>query len=398
MKILTFSALLLMNLAAFAQSDSFIDSFRDGKLILGLRFRVEHVDLDRLEETATAMTLRTNLGYETAAWRGIQLLAEVENVLAVDDEKYNSTENGVTDRPVVPDPEDTELNRLQLSYQVADGHKLTLGRQRIILDDARFVGNVGWRQNEQTYDAVRYSAKRERMTGDVIYMANVNRIFGDSHPVNSDFRMQSFLGNVSYQVNDALKVTGFGYFFEFENAEALSHRVLGLRATGQYPPKEKLAFTYELSFADQQDWQNDFANMDSQYHKASFGGKISRWHVSANYEMLGEGNNGPAFLTPLATLHAFNGWADVFLNTPDSGLKDYFVQVKFKGDNLTFVLAEHHFRSDRFDREFGNELDAMLTGKFSKKFAWGAKLAVFDQSDSSSNDVAKGWAWVAYKY
>src|SRR3546814_7541468 len=35
------------------------------------------------------------------------------------------------------------------------GTVLTVGRQRISLDDQRFVGSVGWRDNEQTFDVVR---------------------------------------------------------------------------------------------------------------------------------------------------------------------------------------------------------------------------------------------------
>ena len=43
--------------------------------------------------------------------------------------------------------------------------------------------------------------------------------------------------------------------------------------------------------------------------------------VKAAYESL-EGNGARGFSTPLATLHAFQGWADVFLNTPADGVDD----------------------------------------------------------------------------
>ena len=57
--------------------------------------------------------------------------------------------------PVVADPESYEINRLQLTNTSIIDTTITLGRQRIVLDDHRFVGNVGWRQNEQTFDALR---------------------------------------------------------------------------------------------------------------------------------------------------------------------------------------------------------------------------------------------------
>ena len=65
---------------------------------------------------------------------------------------YNSTTNGKTTYPAVADPETYEINRLQLTNTRIPMTTVTLGRQRIVLDDQRFVGNVGWRQNEQTFD------------------------------------------------------------------------------------------------------------------------------------------------------------------------------------------------------------------------------------------------------
>lgn len=397
MKQMVLFALLSLPIFSLAEPANFVESVRDGKLIFGLRFRAEFVDFDSFDKDATAFTLRTNLGYETATWRGLQFLAEFENVFALDDDGYNSTDNGVTNRPVVADPEDTEINRVHLTYQISDGQQLTLGRQRVILDDARFVGNVGWRQNEQTYDAVRYAAKGERFQSDLIYIANVNRIFGENHPTNSDFRMASFLGNLSYEVSDSLKLSGFAYFLEFENAAALSHRVLGVRGSGQYPAKAKSAITYAFSYADQQDWQNDLVERDSDYVMASVGGKFDRWSVSGHYEVLGAGDSGPAFATPLATLHGFNGWADVFLNTPANGLEDLFVKVGLKLERLNLVLVQHHFSAEEGSATYGTETDFLITGKFNNRLSWGGKAALYD-SDELATDITKVWAWLAFSY
>jgi len=46
------------------------------------------------------------------------------------------------------------------------------------------------------------------------------------------------------------------------------------------------------------------------------------------YEVL-EGNGAIGFATPLATLHAFNGWADMFLTTPANGLKDLYFRASY---------------------------------------------------------------------
>ena len=48
----------------------------------------------------------------------------------------------------------------------------------------------------------------------------------------------------------------------------------------------------------------------------------------AGYEVLeGAPTGGLAFVTPLATLHKFQGWADKFLATPASGIEDAYIAV-----------------------------------------------------------------------
>ena len=78
---------------------------------------------------------------------------------------------------VVADPENIELNRLQLQYK-GKAVTVTVGRQRINLDDQRFVGAVGWRQNEQTFDAARIEAKIGPVSLDGTYAISQRTIWG----------------------------------------------------------------------------------------------------------------------------------------------------------------------------------------------------------------------------
>ena len=75
----------------------------------------------------------------------------------VGNELYNSTRNGITDRPVVADPTGTDVNQALILYRGIDSTLIRAGRQRINLDNQRFVGAVGWRQNDQTYDGISLS-------------------------------------------------------------------------------------------------------------------------------------------------------------------------------------------------------------------------------------------------
>ena len=57
-----------------------IEAIAAGKPILELRPRYENVDQANLARDAEAFTLRTHLGWETAAWNGFKALVELEDV------------------------------------------------------------------------------------------------------------------------------------------------------------------------------------------------------------------------------------------------------------------------------------------------------------------------------
>ena len=79
-----------------------------GKAHLDFRYRLESVDQDPFSRDATASTLRSRLNYQTGELRGFSAFVEADNVTVIgDDDAYNSTVNGVTNRPVIVDPEYT---------------------------------------------------------------------------------------------------------------------------------------------------------------------------------------------------------------------------------------------------------------------------------------------------
>jgi hypothetical protein len=71
----------------------------------------------------------------------------------------------------------------------------------------------------------------------------------------------------------------------------------------------------------------------------------------------------------MATLHKFNGWADLFLTTPAGGLEDVYAGVtkvfpKFHG--LVANVTWHDFHSDTGHLHYGEEWDASLGLKLGK--------------------------------
>ena len=151
-------ALLALS-APLAQAEDISQLFNDGKLILDARYRYEHVDQDNTLDHANAQTLRTRVGFQTGKWYGLSGLIEADNTSRIGDASYNNTRNGQRNYSVVADPDGSEINQALLRYDFAQGN-LVVGRQRINLDNQRFVGGVAWRQNEQTYDGLLGSSSR----------------------------------------------------------------------------------------------------------------------------------------------------------------------------------------------------------------------------------------------
>src|SRR5690606_15755501 len=159
------------------------------------------------------VTMRLRLGGEVKAG-GFSFLAEGEGTLPLVDD-FNDTlpGNGVEPYSIVADPENIELNRLQLAYRQG-GFGLTVGRQRIILDSARFVGNVGWRQNEQTFDAVRGEAKFGPVALDATYAISQRTVFGVYSPTEY-FDGNMVLLNAAANVKP-VKLTAFAYLLDYD--------------------------------------------------------------------------------------------------------------------------------------------------------------------------------------
>eukprot|EP01042_Synura_sphagnicola_P005999 gene5999-7650_t len=168
------SAIALSGGVAHAE-DTVAEALAASKPILESSLRSENVSQFGIANKATALTWRNRIGFQSGDFHNFKLLVEFENVSALDSH-YNSTLNGNITYPTVLDPTVTELNRAQLVWTPDGATTVTAGRQRIILDDARFIGNVGWRQDEQTMDGLRLDTTRGRVKLTAAYIPRINRV------------------------------------------------------------------------------------------------------------------------------------------------------------------------------------------------------------------------------
>lgn len=375
--------------------EDFFDALVSGKVSLNMRARAEIADQDGLQ-TSQAYTLRTRLGYKTQAYSGLQFYIEMEDVSSPNDDLYNAAGlNGQPTKTVVADPEVTELNQFWVNYAVpVDGMKLDVksGRQVIALDDQRFIGHVGWRQDNQTFDAINVKTNLgiDGLSATYAYLWQINRIFAES----ADFDSDSHLFNLSYDVDDIGKVTGFVYLLDFEgDSPANSSQTYGVRLAGKKPVGDNgYQLAYQASVAFQQDYADNPTDYDATYYMVDAGLIIPDvGTVGAGYEVLGSDDGAFGFRTPLATGHKFNGFADVFLVTPADGLEDFYVY--FKPANLPAglkgMLAYHYFSGNDSIGKFGQEVNAVLTKKLRDNLTAGAKYSYFFGDEPGFADRAR---------
>lgn len=369
--------------------------------IVDTRLRFEHVDQDLIANEADALTLRARLGFETGKVWNTALLAEGEFVVPIGSD-YNSTTNGKSSYPVVADPESYELNRLQLTNTSIPDTTITLGRQRILLDDQRFVGNVGWRQNEQTFDAVRLVNRSvPNLTLDLTYVSRVNRVFGKESP-QGRYEGDSWLTNISYLFPTG-QLTAFAYRLEFEPGAAAptavldSSRTFGLRLCGERQAGS-VKIGYTASRARQRDHADNPLRFDLDYVLAELNVTYGRLSVGGGIEML-EGDGVKGFTTPLATLHKFQGWADRFSTTPPDGIDDRYVSAGLTTkagplDALSAVAIYHRYESQRGSLEYGSETNLLLQARWQR---WSAALKYADyDAEAWLTDTAKWWVQLEY--
>jgi len=381
-----------------ADAANLAEAFTNGKISLNLRLRYEGVEQTGLKD-ADALTLRTRLGFTTAPWLGFKAMLEAEDVRAADGDSYNQAglNPGGAGKAVIADPELTEINQAWLAFTTGQTTG-TLGRQRLVLDNARFIGDVAWRQNMQTFDAFVLQDKTlTKTTLTYAYLQQINRVFGPDHP-QGKWASSSNLFNASYAGLPAGTLTGYAYLLDFSSSPANSCATYGASFAGTTKLTADASFTYRAEAATQSDYGASTLSYDTHYTVLEAGLAWKPAGFTLGYEVLGSDHN-VGFKTPLATLHAFNGWADLFLTTPAAGLRDTYAKLtaNLPGE-CPLVAFYHQFDSDAGSIDFGHEFDLSLSHKFGKRVTALVKYADFHRESLLYPNVKKVWAQVEFVY
>ncbi|WP_136805691.1 alginate export family protein [Desulfosediminicola flagellatus] len=376
-----------------------------GQITFNLRYRYEYVDQKGLKSTS-ADPIRLRLGYLTPKFSGFQAFAEFEGNTPVFADDYNDTTNDKTEYAVIADPSEGEINQGWLSYESIPDSMVKAGRQRLLLDNQRFVGAVGWRQMEQTFDAVNiFNTSIGNFAADASFIWNVRNI------ISADVRMQSPLLNLKYTFKGIGSLTGYGYWLDYDDPDnsgpfpyAFSTQTFGLRFNGQTMVAENsLKLLYTAEYASQSDYSDNPEDYTTNYYHLIGGITVPKSNSlvtditgKIGYEVLGS-DNGVSFKTPLGTNHVFNGWADQFLTVPPEGLNDIYASLSSIIAGIKVDLIYHDLQSDKGDSKYGTEFDMMLTKKFGSHYTLQAAYANYN-ADEYKTDTEKFWLQFTVAY
>lgn len=394
---------------------------------IDIRLRYEHVKMDEplaapiTEDTADAFTIRTRLGYTTGKWNEIDGQIEYEGLSILGNDDFNSFNNGEVEFPVVADAKDNEVNQVWVRYAGLPKTQIKHGRQRILLDNQRFVGNVGWRQTEMTYDATLLTSTLvPKTTFTYANLSNIHsfRFFNydvDPSPEvatlvpDNEVDVQGQLINASVAAIDKkLLLTGYAYLLDFDQLPAgpparlfQDTQTMGLRVTGTLPVKT-LALSYALEYADQQDYKDAPSTVDAAYLLVEAALAKGKLKGTLGYEVL-EGDGIYSFQTPLATAHAFQGWADQFLITPLGGLVRSYASINATVGKVAMTAIYHRFESDEGSVDFGDEIDLLVSYPLIESLVLSAKFAAYSADEfpvvaGSAVDTTKTWVYAEYKF
>ena len=390
--------LLLPAVASAADGETTLaDAITGGSATAAVRYRYEFVDQDGFDDDAHASTARLRLDYRTAKSRGWSAFAEFDHVFHVVARDFNSgagTSPGRAAYPVVADPSGSDLNQLYLRYDAGTDWTLRAGRQRILLDNQRFVGNVGWRQNEQTYDALTLATSAVSDTElTYVYVNQVRRIFGDRVGAGKE-RVDGHLLNARIRLNDDWFAVPYLYHVDYDDvsSSANSTSTFGIRVEGNVEAASG-AIRLAAEAATQSDAGNNPVGFDAEYFHADITwARPQDLGFGIGIELLGgNADAGAAFRTPLATLHKFQGWADQFLATPDTGIRDLYASLSYPAGDWTLAAIFHDFSAETGGDDYGTELDLSASWTIDKRYGMLFKAAFFASDSAAFADTTKAW-------
>jgi len=429
---------------------TFLDSIKDGKPMTNFRLRYESIDQEAFQpapnstqklDNTHAFTLRSLIGWQTAPFHNFSFAAQLTDVHEFNhnfnDRRENLSEPGKANYANIVDPSFTDVNQLFVDWTGIKNTRVRLGRQQVNLDNVRFIGDIGFRQNMQVFDGV--SVLNKSIPDTEIFAAHFDQV----RQINTELRQGDIeIVNAKYRISPSESLVGYAYLVDVANlgqnngnplavstaaqggnglgtsqdlvktaTTDASSKTFGLRLDGVRKIDDNWKVLYTAEYAKQTDYKDGNELIDAHYYKFGGGAMYNTWSVRIDQEKLSSNDGKYAFQTPLGTNHLFQGWADHFLATPRQGIEDTFVTVAGSIGKAKLQAEYHVFKSDekfqsigKLGDKYGTEFDASVMYPFTDKISGKLEYAKFNESDvyggltSAARKGDKEIVWVTGMY
>jgi hypothetical protein len=403
------SALVGSDLAAQqVPVDSVGDAITEGRLSLELRPRYTDIRDSDTNEHGHAWTMRSIVGWQTAAldgWRAVVegIHTDVVDAVRIDTE---AAYYGSSSYPLLPDPRKTDTNRLYLENSGLPDTRVRLGKQPVKLDDERFFSDVDFRQVPMLFNGL--TVVNNSLPDTEVYAALLNRV---RTVFATQARTRIWLLRVAYSPAQDQSIAAYTYGVNQpeigDNAwlNDGSHEVFGLRAEGVVSTRLGFNWLYRAEVAHQRHYAGGDPLIEADYWRLGGGvawPRLADLGVRVDREVKTSNNGQYAFQMPFEDTYAFNGWASEFTTTPPTGLRDTWVSVRAQPGHFQFVAEAHHFASTYGSVAYGNELDLRAAYAVTNSVTLALQHARFHAGQPGGwadfYDSTKTWASLTYDY
>lgn len=293
-----------------------------------------------------------------------------------------------------------------------------LGRQEIVYDDHRILGNVGWAQQARSHDAALIRFQKNKFKADAGYAFNQDgeSLAGHVLTVNT---YKSLFYTWLHQDWDNWRVSllflnnGLQYLDDKDEA---NNETRYSQTAGSHINFQKGDFMLSANMYYQ--FGKDVSNNDLSAYLLGIEGTYkfsSSFTAGAGAELQSGNDNGApnngenkAFTPLYGTNHKFNGFMDYFYvgNHMNSiGLIDLYAKVKIASSKKSaFDLAVHNFSSAAeipgVDSQLGTEVDLVYSYKMKKEVMINAGYSHMFPSEGMEilknkfNNNTNNWGWI----
>lgn len=374
-----------------------------GAILVDVRARAEFV-AQAGKQDAELTSIRSLLGWESPQWGGFTFLGEIENTVFIQDGGFYNGLNGQSQHAKIGNAEFTELQRLQLTYEINESVSVTAGRQYLGFDDGRFVGSPGSSQDKNSHDALRFSFAGPGFHADYVYHDQVNRGPGD----RNEWEGESHLFHARYDFGEHMNVSGFAYFIDLQGSAATRSNVTyGGWVRGGYDFADA-RFRYAAMIAQQSEYGDNPAHFDLSYIVTDASLYYGSFKLAAGWDRL-EGDGSNRILNPLGANHSVLGYADVFTGGGRQGTVDgledanlavyYFVEPEHGFfEQVEFGLRRHEFSAQRTGSDLGSEWDAWVSFDLPSDMTLRFDYSDFEGSSDPVSPGDKTKLWIALTY